>query len=236
MPFYDRIARRWHEVTGYRGGAFKELVLNDRILGRIAVLQDQSILELGAGNGYFARLLRDRYSGQAPRRHVVTDASRRLLDLAERHLRVADVEYRQLDMRATLPFPDGEFDLVLATMTFNEISTAGLRRALHECRRVLRPDGRLIATVLHPDFVTSLDKRGELRRDRGGKLTMPGADGLRLPVVKRGQEDYERLLGEAGFAWESEEVFATEEVLRAKPGLCQTGRVPLALIFDCRIS
>ncbi|MEQ8784794.1 MAG: class I SAM-dependent methyltransferase [Pirellulaceae bacterium] len=210
-------------------------MLNERILARIPTLQDAAVLELGAGNGYFAAMMRDRFSGQAPRRHVITDQSKRLLEIAERHFRLPGTEYVQLDVRAPFPFDDGAFDLVLATMVFNEITTAGVRRALGECRRVLHPSGRLLATVLHPEFVASLAKRGELRRERGRQMTMPGADGIRLPVVVRKQEAYERLLQASGFSWESEDVYATEEVLRAKPGLSGSNNVPLALIFDCRV-
>jgi hypothetical protein len=35
MAYYDRIAKQWHEATGYKGGAFKELVLNGVLLRRI---------------------------------------------------------------------------------------------------------------------------------------------------------------------------------------------------------
>lgn len=30
--YYDTIATRWHAITGRRGGAFKELILNDALL------------------------------------------------------------------------------------------------------------------------------------------------------------------------------------------------------------
>jgi len=32
MAYYDAIAKQWHEATGYKGGAFKELVLNNILL------------------------------------------------------------------------------------------------------------------------------------------------------------------------------------------------------------
>jgi len=27
MAYYDRIVKQWHTATGYKGGAFKELIL-----------------------------------------------------------------------------------------------------------------------------------------------------------------------------------------------------------------
>jgi hypothetical protein len=51
MAYYDHIAKAWHETTGYTGGTFKELVLNDLLIEKITSLDDCAILELGAGNG-----------------------------------------------------------------------------------------------------------------------------------------------------------------------------------------
>ena len=47
------LQKNWHAVTGYRGGAFKQFVLNDVLLENIPAIASKSILELGAGNGYF---------------------------------------------------------------------------------------------------------------------------------------------------------------------------------------
>jgi len=70
---------------------------------------------------------------------------------------------------------------------------------------------------------------------RGGKvvLTMPGAGAMRLPVVVRKVEVYQRLLEESGFKYEEQSIYPTEEVLNAKPGLRKAGNVPLALLFRC---
>jgi SAM-dependent methyltransferase len=233
MAYYDRIAKKWHAVTGFRGGAFKRCVLNDRLRERIRAIDRIRILELGAGNGYFLKWLVGRFSGQVPNRVVVTDCSGALLDLAQRHFPIGDAEYRLLDIRSRLPLSDRSFDVILATMVFNEVSTSGLRRALRECHRVLDAGGRLIATVTHPAFIESLARRGELRKGTRGMLTMPGAEGLRLPVFRRSVQEYQDLLCSRGFDVEHEDVSGSEEVLREKPGLRKAGKIALALILDC---
>lgn len=234
MVYYDRIAKIWHQATGYRGGSFKRHVLNDLLIGKIPAVAGQSILELGAGNGYFMPLALARFSGQIPGRIVITDGSARLLAIAETHFPIPGAEYMQLDVRSRFPFEEASFDLILATMVFNEVSTGGLRRALLECRRVLQPAGVLLITITHPAFVDSLDRRQQLRRDKAGILTMPGPGRLRLPIVPRRVGDYERLLVKSGFAWEATEVTMNEKVLQEKPGLRAVGDRPLGLIFACR--
>ncbi len=233
MAYYDTIARRWHDITGHKGGVFKELVLNDCILGRLPSIARRSILELGAGNGYFMPLLLRRFSGQAPARIVITDQSSALLAIAQSHFKVRNAEYYRLDVRARYPYPENTFNLILAIMVFNEIGDAGLRRALRECHRVLTEDGRLIAAVTHPAFVESLSRRGELKRTSGGRLTMPGALGLRLPVVRRSMDAYERCLDMSGFEHESKDIFPSRRVFNGKPGLRKAGHVPVALLLDC---
>ena len=105
MAYYDHIARQWHAATGYTGGAFKELVLNDLLLEKIASIDRCAILELGAGNGYFLPLVLRRFSGQSPARIVVTDQSAKMLELAQRHFRLPDATYQCLDVGR--PFPLG---------------------------------------------------------------------------------------------------------------------------------
>jgi hypothetical protein len=34
MPYYDKISKQWHSVTGFHGGAFKSLVLNEILLDK----------------------------------------------------------------------------------------------------------------------------------------------------------------------------------------------------------
>lgn len=233
MPFYDRIAEQWDRVTGHRGGALKELVLNDVLVRRMRGVDGLSLLEVGAGNGYFLPLALRRFSGQLPSAICVTDQSDRLIALAKRHFRIDGAEYRQLDIRGNWPWPAGRFDLVLATMVFNELPARSLRTALFECSRVLAPAGRLIATVLHPQFVRGLERRGLLRRTAQGRLTMPTAGPLRVPVALTSQLTYRRILHEAGFEMQ-EEVAASAQVRRAKPGLRATGGKPVALVFDCQ--
>src|SRR5262245_34725927 len=97
--YYDRIARKWHAVTGAQGGALKKLVLNDLVLSKLPDIAGLAILELGAGNGYFLPLVLRRFSGQVPSRVVITDQSRVLIDLAQRVFRVPGAEYRVLDAR-----------------------------------------------------------------------------------------------------------------------------------------
>ena len=233
MAYYDSIAKRWHKTTGYKGGAFKELVLNSILLEKLRGIDNCSILELGAGTGYFLPMVLRRFSGQVPSSVVVTDKSNRLLEIAQRHFRIPDATYQCLDVGKHFPFADSQFDLIIASMLFNEIPTRSFRKALTECHRLLSLDGLLLIAVTHPDFIASLQKRGLLKKTREGMLTMPGSGSLRLPVVIRSLGSYRNGLQEAGLQYEEEECYPTPDVLDRKAGLRNAWKVPIALVYTC---
>ncbi len=232
-PYYSRIKKQWHEVTGHRGGPFKKYVLNDYLIEKIGGINEQALLELGAGNGYFVPLLCQRYSGQIPSRIVISDLSGALLEIARGEFYLEDAEYIQLDVRNEFPFENESFDLILATFVFNEVSSSGFRAALKESWRILRQNGRLIATVTHPQFVRKLQKNGKLSQLGPDFWTMPGKGSLRLPVVLRSEKEYLSAFHEAGFEFEYESLFPTTEVLNERAGLRYAKDDPLAMVFNC---
>jgi SAM-dependent methyltransferase len=233
MTYYDRYARLWHTVTGYQGGAFKEHVLNDVLLGKLPAIHDGSILELGAGNGYFMPLVLRRFSGQIPSSITITDCSDQLLKIAQKEFFIPGAHYQRLDIRSPFPFENNRFDIILASMVFNEIPPQGFDNALRECYRTLSDGGLLLIAVTHPDFIDGLHKRGLLERSTGNTLTMPSTGSLRLPVIVRPLKIYRNDLEEAGFRYDEEDVYPTVKVLNEKSGLRDVGRVPLALVFKC---
>ncbi|GAA4090582.1 class I SAM-dependent methyltransferase [Nonomuraea soli] len=100
------------------------------------------ILDAGCGSGALAAELRERGA-------TVTgiDASAGMLAVARRRLG-DDVELKVADLRDPLPFPDGAFDDVMASLVLHYLEDWG--PTLAELRRILKPGGRLIASVNHP--------------------------------------------------------------------------------------
>ncbi|MFE1857926.1 class I SAM-dependent methyltransferase [Streptomyces anandii] len=100
------------------------------------------ILDAGCGAGALSAALRERGA-------TVTgiDTSPAMLALAGRRLG-DDAELHLADLGGPLPFDDGTFDDVVASLVLHYLEDWG--PALAEMRRVLRPGGRLIASVDHP--------------------------------------------------------------------------------------
>ena len=100
------------------------------------------VLDAGCGSGPLSAALRDRGA-------IVSgfDKSTGMLEVARRRLG-PDADLRVADLAGPLPYPDGAFDDVIASLVLHYLED--WTAPLAELRRVLRPGGRLIASVDHP--------------------------------------------------------------------------------------
>jgi ubiquinone/menaquinone biosynthesis C-methylase UbiE len=105
-------------------------------------VEGHRVLDVGCGAGPLSAALRAKGA-------IVTgfDASPAMIDLA-RHRLGEDADVRVGDLGQPLPYDDGSFDEVVASLVLHYLEDwAG---PLAELRRVLRPGGRLLVSVNHP--------------------------------------------------------------------------------------
>jgi len=120
------------------------------MLGLAGDVAGRRILDAGCGAGPLAAALRDRGA-------VVSgfDSSAGMVEQAR--LRLGDgVDLRVADLAEPLPYADGVFDDVVASLVLHYLRDWG--PTLAELRRVLKPGGRLIASVDHPFAVTLMHR------------------------------------------------------------------------------
>lgn len=121
------------------------------VLDAIEWSGDEWVLDVGCGPGaYFAGV-----AARAPRgRHVAGDLSFGMAQQARQNKDAATFGVLNFDA-TSLPFPDATFDVVLANHMLYHI--AALPGALSEIRRVLKPDGLLVAGTNSEDNMPELD-------------------------------------------------------------------------------
>jgi len=137
---YDSFAEAYTaEVDGNLINAYYE---QPAILDLAGDVAGRRILDAGCGSGPLFAALRDRGA-------TVTgiDSSAEMLRLARKRLG-AGALLHLADLGSPLPFPDGAFDDVIASLVLHYLED--WTAPLAELRRVLTPGGRLIVSVDHP--------------------------------------------------------------------------------------
>src|SRR5438034_7867548 len=103
------------------------------------------VLEVGGGEGELAERIRDELGAEV----IGIDQSERMVEIQ----RSKGIDARVGDVQ-TLPFADGEFDVVVAAWMLYHVPD--LDRGLAEIARVLKPGGRLVAVTHALDHLQEL--------------------------------------------------------------------------------
>jgi ubiquinone/menaquinone biosynthesis C-methylase UbiE len=142
----------WQQAYDFVGAPLRMLVLPDMLserlhltslraerLGHVLPELRGRVLDIGAGDNMLVRLYRERAG--------VLDVSQADAD-ASKGADVTDwgTDCALIENSASLPFPDQSFDTVSYIACLNHIPERA--EALIEARRVLRPGGRVVATMI----------------------------------------------------------------------------------------
>jgi ubiquinone/menaquinone biosynthesis C-methylase UbiE len=122
----------------------RERVFRARQLELASLTTGETVLDVGCGTGTLAIAAARRVGTTGAVTGV--DPSEALLGRARKKARRARVAATFIQAGGEkLPFADASFDLVLSTLVFHHLPHDVLRSAAQEIRRVLKPNGRLLA-------------------------------------------------------------------------------------------
>lgn len=149
------IAREFGDASKtYDGAARLQRLMGDVMLEALAQggdsLRGRQVLDLGCGTGWFARKM----AGDLGARVTGVDLSDGMIRQA-RDASGPDIAWRVADAER-LPFADSSFDVVFSNLMVQWC--ADPRTVFAECRRVLRPGGRLVLSTLLEGTLRELEK------------------------------------------------------------------------------
>lgn len=239
LDVWEQVAGKWKESTGPGAARTQHFIKAlDKLIPNPKGL---NILDAGCGDGVFSKFLSDRGA-------KVTG-----VDGAESMVAIAKQKYPELnffvaDLLNPLPFADQSFDLVLANMVLMHL--ADVSQFLTEARRILKPGGELVFSVLHPCFNHPTMK---LYKSLWAKLTFQNPSGLvhnyyqrtterfeknleqKVTHYHRTLEEYSQLIQQAGMKIValSEPHELSEEFIKQNTQFEYTTRIPRFLFFKC---
>ncbi|MFQ5838925.1 MAG: class I SAM-dependent methyltransferase [Thermoplasmata archaeon] len=146
---WGQMAAWYDEKQGDEGDFWHRTLIDPTLLRVIGTVEGQHVLDLACGNGYISRKL-----ARLGARVTGVDASAPIIERAraresEEPLGIA---YHVADAAHLEMLEDGTFDLVVCNMALMDIADA--EGAIREIARLLRPRGRLVASLSHPCFDT----------------------------------------------------------------------------------
>jgi SAM-dependent methyltransferase len=240
---WDRAADAWEQGQASGRDYYRHEFFGPVQVAMCGDVAGKRLLDVGCGTGYFSRDMARRGA-----QVVGVDVSPRMVEHARRHEAASPlgIEYRVGDAAEIAAwFAPGSFDMATSCMALQDMpDIPTVLRAVHA---VLKPRGRLVASITHPCTDTPFR---EWQRDESGRrrclcvdryfdrvpveYTWRGwAYDFATPALHAPLEDWFAWVFDAGFELRAfREPRPTEEALRARPDLEDAAKVPYYVMFD----
>lgn len=173
-------------------------------------LQGRSVLDLGCGEGYCARELKQRGAGD----YLGVDLSANMIAAARAQEARAPLGI-SYDVCDVVTFrPERQFDLCVAVFLFNYLSVANMQRVFTMVYEALPPNGQFVFSVPHPlfPFVQTGQAKpfyfegqgknyfADVNTQLEGKIWKRSGEPLPVQCVHKTFTNYFSALAEAGFS------------------------------------
>jgi len=144
---WDRVADLWFGGYSKFGDVNRQYVIDPAILKILGKVKGKRILDAGCGNGYLCRLLSKKGA-----KMVGIDVSKRSIEIAEafEKKKRMNIQYWVGSICNLSMCDDGSFDAVVSNLVLMDLQD--LDTAVKELHRVLKPEGRLVFSIMHPCF------------------------------------------------------------------------------------
>ncbi len=207
QELYNQTAARW---SRREPNSLSDFTARPRVFALCGDVKGKSIVDLGAGEGYCARVLADMGAGQI-----------RGIELSEAMVEMAKGQQAEDDQVISyecgnvtqLPYDDKAFDLAVGVFVYNYLDVEQTKTSFGEVFRVLKPGGEFVFSVPHPSFPfikTShsppfyfdtqnkgyFSSRNQLCQ---GEIHCRDGNVLKVQMIPKTLDDYFEALAQAGF-------------------------------------
>jgi len=202
---YDQTAANW---ARQQPSSLSDYTARPQLMALCEPLAGKMVLDLGCGEGYCSRMLRQRGA-----QVVGIDVSERMVELAREAERAQPLGIRyEIGDAVTADLGEASVDLVVAVFLFNYLDVEQMHETMANVHRMLWPGGSFVFAVPHPAFafmrtaappfyfdVGSAGYFSARNRKFGGRIWKRDGSALDVQLVHKTFEDYFDGLRKAGF-------------------------------------
>lgn len=142
---WENVAKKYARKIGNYGDINHRKYLNPIILRIIGNVKGKKILDLACGQGYFARIITRKGA-----KVTGIDISSSMINMAKDNEKeytlgisyLLENSYRMKRLR------NKTFDIIISNVSFHDIDD--IKKTIKECSRVLKSEGRLLFSIVHP--------------------------------------------------------------------------------------
>lgn len=241
LDSWNKAAAGWDRDIA-RPGSYRTHLITGALTELLEDVKDRKILDAGCGNGFFTNWLAGRGAAVEG-----VDGSEEMIMIARASY--PELEFAVADLTKPIGKEPGSYDYILANMLLmhmNNFSTF-----MTDAYKLLKPEGRLIFSILHPCFNEPTSKLYKSLWDKiiGAKPSAlsydyyQGQQGRyeshmksKLTHYHRTLEEYSKELSAAGFAITQiiEPHSLPKEFLELHPKLEYAERLPRFIFFNCQ--
>jgi len=144
---WDKVAEEWNTEAGNTGIWHQRHDIDPVIFELLKNLKNKKIIEIGCGNGYFARLL-----AKKDIKVTAVDLSANLVAYAIEREKTEPlgIKYFVRDAANLYGIKSNSFDIAVANMSLMDITDA--EKAIKEVSRVLKKNGKFVLSITHPIY------------------------------------------------------------------------------------
>lgn len=122
------------------------LTNNEIIMEVLGNVSGKIILDAGCGDGYLSSLMRNKGAMVS-----AFDGAKELIKIAQKDFE--GIRFDVLDITKRLPYENQSFDIVVSSLVLMDVQE--IEKFFFECHRMLKPNGRLVFSIVHPCFYTA---------------------------------------------------------------------------------
>ncbi|MCS7204441.1 MAG: class I SAM-dependent methyltransferase [Leptospiraceae bacterium] len=141
---WDAQAKWYDGIVGEKGSYYHHEVIIPTLLKEMGNLENQSVLDLGCGQGFFCRILSEKKA-----KVVGIDLSQELIRLAKKYPNDR-IQYYVANAEELSFLHDEMFDFIVSILSLGNMRD--LDKVFREVARLLKTTGKFYFVIIHPCF------------------------------------------------------------------------------------